>query len=150
MVEIVRYACEVGLVPMVMTHGQTLIEHPEFLEQLVVDGGLRQVAVHIDMTQAGRHGYPIGRIKTEADLHPVRAAFTELAMEIRRKTGAPVELAHNCTVTERNIEHVPEILRWCPKTGNRIQQWAGSWSQTAESKAPDVVAAATITRTFQP
>lgn len=123
LVEIVRYAYGTGLVPMLMTHGQTLIEHPEFLERLVVEGGLRQVAVHIDMTQAGRHGYPIGRIKTEADLHPVRLAFTELAMEIRRKTGAPVELAHNCTVTERNIIHVPEILRWFLEDPERTRVW---------------------------
>ena len=30
LVEIVRYAIKTGLVPMLMTHGQTLIEHPEF------------------------------------------------------------------------------------------------------------------------
>ena len=52
---------ETGLVPMLMTHGQTLIEHPEFLEKLMVEGGLRQVAVHVDMTQAGRHGDRVGR-----------------------------------------------------------------------------------------
>ena len=59
---------------------------PEFFEKLVVEGGLRQVAVHIDMTQAGRHGFPIGRVKTEADLHPVREAFTELGW---RSAGKP-------------------------------------------------------------
>jgi hypothetical protein len=122
-VEIVRYAYAVGLVPMVMTHGQTFIEHPEFLERLVVDGGLRQVAVHVDMTQAGRHGFPIGRIKTEADLHPVRAAFTELAQTIRRKTGAPLEFAHNCTVTRRNLDHVPEIIHWFLADAARTQIW---------------------------
>ena len=58
LIEIVRYSNEVGLVPMLMTHGQTLLEHPEFLEALVVEGGLRQVAVHIDTTRAGRHGFP--------------------------------------------------------------------------------------------
>ena len=104
LVEIVRYAYSVGLVPMVMTHGQTLIEHPEFFEQLVVEGGLRQVAVHIDMTQAGRHGFPIGRVQSEADLHPVREAFTDLALKLRRKTGAPLEFAHNYTVTRKNLE----------------------------------------------
>src|SRR6266403_2216436 len=57
LVEIVRYAVECGLVPMLMTHGQTLLEHPEFLEQLRLVGGLRQVAGRIDMTQVGRHGY---------------------------------------------------------------------------------------------
>ena len=66
---------------MLMTHGQTLIEQPGFLERLVVEGGLRQISVHVEMTQAGRHGYPIGRIKSEADLHPVRQAFTGLALD---------------------------------------------------------------------
>src|SRR3989440_11869201 len=93
LVEIVRYAISTGSIPMLMTHGQTLLEHPAFLEQLVVEGGLRQVSVHIDMTQAGRHGYPIGRIKSEADLHPVRQAFTDLALGLRKKTGLLLEYA---------------------------------------------------------
>ena len=108
---------------MLMTHGQTLIEHPEFLEKLMVVGGLRQIAVHIDMTQAGRHGYPIGRVKCEADLHPIRAAFTQLALELRRKTGLPLEFAHNCTVTERNLRDVPEVLRWFMAEPERTRVW---------------------------
>src|SRR3712207_9370122 len=58
LVEIIRYAYSVGSIPMLMTHGQTLIEHPEFLERLVVEGGLRPISVHVDMTQRseGRRG----------------------------------------------------------------------------------------------
>jgi hypothetical protein len=123
LVEIVQYAIKSGLVPMLMTHGQTLIEHPEFLEKLMVEGGLRQVAVHIDMTQAGRHGYPIGRIKSEADLHPVRDAFTKLGLSLREKTGLPLEFAHNCTVTARNVEFVPEIVRWALEKPERTYLW---------------------------
>ncbi len=44
LVEIVRYAVNTGLVPMLMTHGQTLLEHPAFLERLMIEGGLRQMA----------------------------------------------------------------------------------------------------------
>jgi len=33
---------------MLMTHGQTLLEQPQFLERFVVEGGLRQMSVHID------------------------------------------------------------------------------------------------------
>lgn len=123
LVEIVRYAYSVGLVPMVMTHGQTLIEHPEFLERLMVEGGLRQISVHIDMTQAGRHGYPIGRIQSEADLHPVREAFTELGWRLREKTGLPLEFAHSCTVTRRNIDGVAEIIRWFLADPRRTKLW---------------------------
>ena len=123
LVEIVRYAIKAGLVPMLMTHGQTLIEHPEFLEKLMVEGGLRQVAVHVDMTQAGRHGYPINRIKSEADLHPVREAFTRLGLDLRAKTGLPLEFAHNCTVTGRNVAFVPEIVRWALAKPERTHLW---------------------------
>jgi hypothetical protein len=123
LVEIVRYAIKTGLVPMLMTHGQTLIKHPEFLEKLMLEGGLRQVAVHVDMTQAGRHGYPINRIQSEADLHPVREAFTQLALELRARTGLPLEYAHNVTVTRRNIEFIPEILRWALADPKRTSVW---------------------------
>ena len=123
LVEIVRYAYGVGLVPMLMTHGQTLLEHPEFLEELVVAGGLRQVSVHIDMTQAGRHGFPIGRVKSEADLHPVREAFTQLATTLRAKSGRPLELALSFTVTRKNIEFVPEVIRWYLAQPERTRIW---------------------------
>jgi hypothetical protein len=123
LVEIVRYAKRAGLVPMLMTHGQTLIEHPEFLERLMVEGGLRQVSIHIDMTQAGRRGFPINRIKSEADLHPVREAFTRLALHLRRRTGLPLEYALSCTVAERNIEEVPEIIRWHLADPERSRIW---------------------------
>lgn len=123
LVAIVRHACSVGLVPMLMTHGQTLVEQPEFLERLMVEGGLRQVSVHIDMTQAGRHGFPINRVKSEADLHPVREAFTQLAKSLRAKTGLPLELALSCTVARRNIEDVPEIIRWYLADPERTRIW---------------------------
>lgn len=123
LIEIIRYAYEVGLVPMLMTHGQTLLEQPQFLERLVVEGGLRQVSVHIDSTQAGRHGYPIGRVKSEADLHPIRAAFTELAQDIRRRTGAPLEYALSFTVTQNNVDDVPEVIRWYLADPERTHIW---------------------------
>jgi hypothetical protein len=81
------------------------------------------MAVHIDMTQASRHGYPIARVRTEGDLHPVREAFTGLALDLRRKTGLPLEFAHNCTVTERNLAHVPEVLRWFLAEAERTRVW---------------------------
>lgn len=123
LVDIIRYAYSTGLVPMLMTHGQTLIEHPEFLEQLMVEGGLRQVAVHIDVTQAGRRGYPIQRVRSEADLHPIREQFTELGWKMREKTGLPLEFAHNCTVTRKNIDGVAEIIRWFLADPKRTVLW---------------------------
>ena len=123
LVAIVRYAVDAGVVPMLMTHGQTLLRHPEFLEALVVEGGLRQMAVHIDMTQAGRAGYPINRLTSEADLHPVREAFTQLAAKVRQRTGLPFELSHNCTVTERNVAFVADVVRWFLADPERSKIW---------------------------
>ncbi len=123
LVAIVRHAVEAGLVPMLMTHGQTLLEHPEFLEQLVAEGGLRQMAVHVDTTQAGRTGYPINRLTSETGLHPVREAFTRLAIGVRERTGLPFELSHNCTVTERNIGSVAEVVRWFLENPERSKIW---------------------------
>jgi hypothetical protein len=123
LVEIIRYAYQVGVVPMLMTHGQTLLEQPEFFERLVVEGGLRQISVHVDMTQAGRHGFPINRVKSEADLHPVREAFTDLALRIREKTGRPIEYALSFTVTQRNIDDVPEVIRWFLADPKRTFIW---------------------------
>ncbi|MGI8821354.1 MAG: hypothetical protein ACR2ID_10890 [Chthoniobacterales bacterium] len=123
LVEIIRYAYSVGSIPMLMTHGQTLIEQPQYLERLVVEGGLRQISVHVDMTQAGRHGYPIGRIQCEADLHPVRQAFTDLALRIRAQTGCILEYALSFTVTRRNIDDVPEVIRWYLADPQRSYIW---------------------------
>ncbi len=123
LVEIIKYAYHAGLVPMLMTHGQTLIEQPEFLERLVVEGGLRQISVHIDLTQAGRHGYPINRVESEADLHPVREAFTKLAQDLRKKTGLPLEYALSFTVTRKNIKDVPEVIRWYLADPERTCIW---------------------------
>ncbi len=123
LVEIIRYANAVGLMPILMTHGQTLLEHPEFFERLVLEGGLRQVSVHIDSTQAGRHGFPIGRVKHERDLHPVREAFTQLARNIGKRTGCTVEYALSFTVTAKNIDDVPDVIRWYLADPERTRIW---------------------------
>lgn len=123
LIEIVRLTVESGLVPILMTHGQTLIEHPEFLERMIVEGGLRQVSVHIDTTQAGRRGLSRRSTNSEADLHPVREAFTKLALETQRKTGIPLRFAMTFTVTRNNLADVPEVLRWFLATPERIAVW---------------------------
>jgi len=123
LVEIIRYTYASGLIPMLMTHGQTLLEQPAFFERLVMEGGLRQVSVHIDRTQAGRRGFPIQKVQSEADLHPIRQAFTDRVLEIREKTGAALELALTFTVTEANLEDVPEVIRWYLADPMRTHVW---------------------------
>ena len=91
---------------MVMTHGKTLLDHPSFLARLVEQGGLRKLAIHIDMTQAGRPGFPIRQLTSEADLHPVRQAFVE--PHLPRPAGdrsAPSSRAHGHRQRSQPREH---------------------------------------------
>ena len=112
LVSLVRYAVDVGLVPMVMTHGQGFLDHPDLLEELVRDAGLRKIALHVDLTQAGRPGFPRRDLTSEADLHPLREAFVDLVLRVRRRTGKSLKAAHTVTVTADNLDSVGEILRW--------------------------------------
>lgn len=120
LVEILRYANDVGVVPMLMTHGQKLLEQPDYLTELVRRGGLRKLAVHIDITMAGRPGFPIGSLKSESDLHPLRERFVELVLKTRRDTRVGFFAAHTVTVTEKNLGSVAEILRWLKADRRRL------------------------------
>src|SRR5687767_14138265 len=53
-VELLRYAQSLDLIPMLMTHGDGFRRRPGLLEQLVVEGGLVEVSIHVDTTQRGR------------------------------------------------------------------------------------------------
>ena len=121
LVEILRYASEAGVVPMLMTHGQVLLENPEYFAELVVRGQLRKIAIHIDVTQAGRPGYPIRSIEREADLNPLREEFVELILEVRRMTGVRFGAAHTVTVTAGNLDSIGEILQWLTADPRRMK-----------------------------
>ncbi len=121
LVEILRYANDAGVVPMLMTHGQSLLENPAYLERLVLDGRLRKMAVHIDVTQAGRPGFPIRSLGSEADLHALRQQFVDLVHRVREATGVRLSVAHTVTVTERNLESIGEIVRWLLADRRRLQ-----------------------------
>src|SRR5436305_5455482 len=50
---ILRYARSIGIIPMMMTHGDNLRRRPGLLERLMTEGGLTEVSIHIDITQRG-------------------------------------------------------------------------------------------------
>ncbi len=112
LVEVIRYAVSIELVPMLMTHGQLLLDHPDYFLELVEVGGLRKVSCHIDTTQAGRPGYSIKQIHRESQLNPVRNQLVELVMKVRQQTGCLVTAAQTVTVTRANIHGIEDILNW--------------------------------------
>jgi hypothetical protein len=53
-VELIAHARAIGLVPMLMTHGETFRRKPGLLERLMTEGGLSEISFHVDTTMRGR------------------------------------------------------------------------------------------------
>ena len=111
LVELLRYARSLELTPMLMTHGDSFRRRPDLLERLVVEGGLREVCLHVDTTQRGRRG-GFDRARREEDLDPVRDELADVVRRVRRDTGIPLRAASTVSVDRDNLDGVPGILRW--------------------------------------
>lgn len=107
---IIAYARSIQLDPMVMTHGQRLLDEPAYLHRLMVEYGLEKISLHIDATQRGRRGVAAG--VTETGLTPVREACARLIREARARTGRPLTAASTITVTEDNVGALAAVTRW--------------------------------------
>jgi hypothetical protein len=107
-----------GRKPMSMTHGDF---DYEYLHRLAVapDGRRRfdllRFAGHFDSLMLGRRGIP--RPRSEAELHPYRRRFVAQFERLRREHGVRYDLAHNMTVTPRNLDEVAEVVRACMGMG---------------------------------
>src|SRR5882724_199550 len=111
LIEIIAYARTVGLVPMLMSHGETFRRRPGLLERLMQRGGLTEVCIHVDTTQRGRRDN-YRTAQTEAELDGLRAGFAQLIRTARARTGLRLEAASTVTVTRDNLKGVPGIVRW--------------------------------------
>lgn len=111
LVELIAYARSVGLVPMLMTHGETFRRVPGLLERLMVEGGLSEVSFHVDTTMRGRRDHHAGA-RSERELDALRAEFADMIRRARRSTGRRLEAASTVTVTRANLDEVPGIVRW--------------------------------------
>lgn len=112
LIAIVRRARELGLIPMLMTHGDSFRRKPELLTKLVRDAGLREVSIHVDITQRGRRGWK-DSARTEEDLMPLRDEFAEMIRAVRRQTGIRLRAATTLTITRDNLDGVPAVVAWC-------------------------------------
>ena len=111
-IELARYAREIGLVPMLMTHGDTFRRKPELLKRLMQEGGLTEVSLHMDTTQRGRRGREYKHATREEELLPLRDEFAEVIRRVRRETGKRLDVATTFTVTRENLAGVPLAIRW--------------------------------------
>ena len=110
LLEVLRYARSVGIVPMIMTHGDNLRRQPGLLERLMTEGDLTEISIHIDITQRGRDGYRAP--KTELELMPLRDEFARMVRDARRRTRRRLRAAMTLTVTSENLPHVADVVRW--------------------------------------
>ncbi len=101
-----------GRKPMSMTHGDF---DYDYLERLAIgpDGRRRfrllRFAGHFDSLMLGRRSIP--RPRNEADLQQARRTFVANFRRLRREHGVRFDLAHNMTVTPRNLGQVAEVAR---------------------------------------
>lgn len=105
---------EAGREPMSMTNGDF---DDGYLRALVLgpDGKrrLRRVsfAAHFDMLMFGRRGIP--RPPDEASLDPYRRRFAGMFARLRREHRVRSFIAHNMTVTPRNIDQIAGVIARC-------------------------------------
>ena len=110
LLELIACARNLGLVPMLMTHGETLRRDPDLFERLV-RGGLSEVCFHVDTTMRGRRDH-YATVRTESELDGLRGEFADLVRRMRQHTGRRIEAASTVTVTRGNLAGVPGIVRW--------------------------------------
>ena len=110
LITILRHARSIGIVPMLMTHGDSFRKQPELLERLMLEANLTEVSIHIDITQRGRIGYRTP--KTELELMPLREEFAAMVRAAKRKTKRRLRAAMTLTVTQENLPQVPDVVRW--------------------------------------
>ncbi len=111
-IELICYARAIGLIPMLMTHGDSFRRNPGLLERLMTEGGLEEVSIHIDTTQRGRQGAAYKYAIREAELMPLRAEFSDMVRNARQSTGLTLRVATTVTVTPQNVGEVADIVRW--------------------------------------
>jgi hypothetical protein len=111
-----------GRKPMSMTHGDF---DYDYLVALALDPrtGERRFehlafAGHFDSMMFGRR--QLKRAKRESELNPFRARFCEMFQRLEREHGVTHYLAHNITVTPRNIDQIPQVVRDCRHMGFRM------------------------------
>jgi hypothetical protein len=76
----------------------------------MVDGGLTEVSIHVDITQRGRDGHKAP--KSELELIGLREEFAGMVREARRRTGRTLRAAMTLTVTQENLPQIPDVVRW--------------------------------------
>ncbi len=121
LIEIVGYARRIGLIPMLMTHGDSFLKSPDILSRLIHEAGLTEISVHIDTTQRGRKDREFRNTRSELELMALRNRFAELIRKIRRQTGKSLQAATTFTVTDENLHEIPAVIEWVVRNADAFK-----------------------------
>ena len=105
LVEIVRYADQLGLYTALFTNG---IGATRKLLTRLVDVGLRDVAFHVDSTQRRENG------DNELSLNSVRQEY------IDRTEGLGLMVIFNTTVHKENFHDIPDVVRFFRQRADKV------------------------------
>ena len=100
LVEIVRYARQIGLYPALFTNG--IAATRPLLEKLS-EAGLADIAFHVDTTQRRKEG------ETESELNDIRLEY------MKRTEGLGLQVMFNTTIHRENFEQLPELIEFFKK-----------------------------------
>lgn len=106
LIEIVRRIAAKGMQPALFTNG--IRAKRELLAQLA-DAGLMDVAFHVDMTQQ-RRGFA-----SEIELNAIRQDYIE------RARGLPIAVMFNTTVTDGNVDQIPDIVAFFVRNSDVVR-----------------------------
>ena len=110
LIRILRTARDLELSPMVMTHGDVVLHDHAYLDRLVLEGGLRKISFHVDITQRGRKD--VSHTNNEAELNPVRDRCAHLLRAVRARTGVTLKAATTMTVNQGNLDQLGGVVSW--------------------------------------
>lgn len=120
LIEMIRYSRELGMIPMLMTHGDTFRRKPGLLERLM-EAGLTEVSIHVDVEMRGRKGEAYKRATEEEQLNPLRDEFADILRNARKNTGKKIAAATTMTVTADNLRGVPAVMRWLSRNADAFK-----------------------------
>jgi molybdenum cofactor biosynthesis enzyme MoaA len=128
LIQIVRKIRDIGMRPTLMTNGKLATRS---LVSALVDAGLNDLAIHVDMTQE-RKGYA-----SEVELNKVRKDYIE------RVRGLPLAVIFNTTVFKGNFHEIPDLVRFfrenCDVVGMASFQMQADTGRGTLHKRDDVI-----------
>jgi hypothetical protein len=102
LVDIVKFISAQSLGAKLFSNGKGLSKH--LLHELV-SAGMGQITLHIDSYQTRGDGWDN---RGEAELAELRQHYLDISKPLKN-----LDLSFACMITRRNLDDIPDLIRWC-------------------------------------